>query len=56
MPRTRTCIRGADYQINEQNARAMGMGSAFSALAADTSAVFFNPTDKLSVSVSFLCC
>lgn len=31
------------YQINEQHAKAMGMGGAFVALASDASAVYFNP-------------
>lgn len=31
------------YQVNEHNARAMGMGGAFVAIASDASAVFFNP-------------
>jgi len=31
------------YQLNEQNARAVGMGGAFVATASDPSAIYFNP-------------
>ncbi len=31
------------FQINSQGARAMGMGLAFTAVANDPSAIFFNP-------------
>ncbi len=31
------------YQLNEQNARAVGMGGAFAATASDPSAIYFNP-------------
>jgi long-chain fatty acid transport protein len=31
------------FQINEQSAKAMGMGGAFTAQASDPSAIFFNP-------------
>lgn len=31
------------FQINEQGAKAMGMGGAFTAQANDPSAIFFNP-------------
>jgi long-chain fatty acid transport protein len=34
---------GGGYQVNEHGARAMGMGGAFVAQAADGSAIFFNP-------------
>jgi long-chain fatty acid transport protein len=38
------CIAlGGGYQINEQGARAVGMGGAFVARASDPSAVYFNP-------------
>ena len=31
------------YQLNEQDARAVGMGGAFVATASDPSAIYFNP-------------
>jgi len=34
---------GSGFQINEHGARAMGMGGAFTGLANDPSAVYFNP-------------
>ena len=38
-----TNIFGSGFQINEQGARAMAMGGAFTGLANDPSAVYFNP-------------
>ena len=38
------CIAlGGGYQLNEQGARAVGMGGAFVAQASDPSAIYFNP-------------
>jgi len=38
------CIAlGGGYQLNEQGARAVGMGGAFVARASDPSAIYFNP-------------
>jgi long-chain fatty acid transport protein len=34
---------GSGYQLNEQGARAVGMGGAFVARASDPSAIYFNP-------------
>jgi long-chain fatty acid transport protein len=34
---------GGGYQLNEQGARAVGMGGAFVATASDPSAIYFNP-------------
>ena len=34
---------GGGYQLNEQGARAVGMGGAFAARASDPSAIYFNP-------------
>lgn len=36
-------LYGGGFQINEHGARAMAMGNAFTALADDASAVYFNP-------------
>ncbi|PID27237.1 MAG: hypothetical protein CR982_06475 [Candidatus Cloacimonadota bacterium] len=38
-----TSLLGGGFQINEHGARAMSMGNAFTALADDASAVYFNP-------------
>lgn len=38
-----TLIFAGGFQINEHGARAMGMGGAFTAVANDPSAIFFNP-------------
>ena len=40
---TTSLVFAGGYQVNEHNARAMGMGGAFVAIASDASAVFFNP-------------
>lgn len=40
---THTIIYAGGFQINEHGARAMGMGGAFTAVANDPSAIFFNP-------------
>jgi long-chain fatty acid transport protein len=43
------CIAlGGGYQLNEQGARAVGMGGAFVARADDPSAIFFNPAGLAS--------
>lgn len=36
-------IYGSGFQINEHGSKAMGMGGAFTALANDPSAIYFNP-------------
>jgi long-chain fatty acid transport protein len=38
-----TVALSGGYQLNEQNARAVGMGGAFVATASDPSAIYFNP-------------
>lgn len=40
---THTLIYAGGFQINEHGARAMSMGGAFTAVANDPSAIFFNP-------------
>ena len=42
------------YQVNEHNARAMGMGGAFVAIASDASAVFFNPAGMSKINGKLL--
>ena len=45
------CIAlGGGYQLNEQGARAVGMGGAFVARASDPSAIYFNPAGLTSLS------
>ncbi|MCX6120588.1 MAG: outer membrane protein transport protein [Ignavibacteriales bacterium] len=44
------CIAlGGGYQLNEQGARAVGMGGAFVARASDPSAIYFNPAGMTSL-------
>jgi long-chain fatty acid transport protein len=44
------CIAlGGGYQLNEQGARAVGMGGAFVAQASDPSAIYFNPAGMTSL-------
>ncbi len=43
-------IYAGGFQINEHGARAMGLGGAFTALANDASAVYFNPAGIIQLS------
>lgn len=47
-------VFASGFQINEHNARAMGMGGAFVALANDPSAIFFNPAGLAQLKGSHL--
>lgn len=43
-------VIGSGFQINEQGAKAMAMGGAFTGLANDPSAVYFNPAGIVNLS------